>query len=734
MSPKNYIKSNEKYIFYDFECDISGPIHRVNLAVSMTFDSPEPIIHYSITEFCQWAFRKEHKGYTFIAHNSRGYDSKFIVDWIIKNTTLKPKNIYAGLKLMYVDIPQYSIKLGDSLNFLTMPLSAFPKTFGEKELKKGFFPHWFNTVENKDYIGPMPDKKFFKPENFSVKGYEEFEKWYDPEYEWNHKRELMEYCISDVDILRKCMIKFRQMYLDIADIDPLKYITIAGVCMAIFRGNYIVEDYIYMDKEEKSMRFDEFIEDKKIAIFNKEESDWIRQAFTGGRTNACKLLYTFKEDEEGVYADITSLYPTVNFYDKYPKGHPTKITDIKQEHYDNLINGVYEIAIVDCFVIPPDNLYHPVLPEKGDKLVFDLKPKRGKWATPELKWAIKKGYQIRTIYEIWNWEETTDSLFKGYVSKFLKIKQEASGWPDWVKTEEDKQKYIKDYHEKQGILLEYDKIIYNAGRRAIAKLCLNSLWGKFGQNSNMGSSEMCLDKARFLEIINDETLTITNYNEFGENHIEVSWKIKDEYVDNETKTNIAIAIFTTSHARSRLYYALDKLNHQVLYFDTDSVIYVKKKGGVELELGDLLGDWTDELEGSKMIGTFCSGGPKNYSYEKRKDGSKKSEFIVKVKGFTLNKKTTSKINHKTMIKLIKERDEINLDEKGKNIGPKISVDYDRIKANTDFTLSNFHENKNYGFCYDKRELLDTDALGNINTIPFGYNMKTHQNRQVLSLL
>ena len=113
---------------------------------------------------------------------------------------------------------------------------------------------------------------------------------------------------------------------------------------------------------------------------------------------------------------------------------------------------------------------------------------------------------------------------------------------------------------------------------------------------------------------------------------------------------------------------------------------------------------------------------------------KEKTVLRKVKGFTLNKKTTKKINHKTMIKLIKERDEINLDEKGKNIGPKISVDYDRIKANKNFTLSNFHEHKNYGFCYDKRELLDTDALGNINTIPFGYNMKTHQNRQVLSLL
>ena len=47
-----------------------------------------------------------------------------------------------------------------------MPLKAFPKTFGEKELKKGFFPHWFNTKENWSYKGKMPDADFFKYNSF----------------------------------------------------------------------------------------------------------------------------------------------------------------------------------------------------------------------------------------------------------------------------------------------------------------------------------------------------------------------------------------------------------------------------------------------------------------------------------------------------------------------------------------------------------------------------------------
>ena len=38
------------------------------------------------------------------------------------------------------------IKLIDSHNFIPMPLSKFPKTFGFTELHKGYFPHHFNTV------------------------------------------------------------------------------------------------------------------------------------------------------------------------------------------------------------------------------------------------------------------------------------------------------------------------------------------------------------------------------------------------------------------------------------------------------------------------------------------------------------------------------------------------------------------------------------------------------------
>ena len=77
---------------------------------------------------------------------------------------------------------------------------------------------------------------------------QKFLQWYDDRvnenYVFDFKKEIIEYCRSDVDILRRCMLKFRQDFMNQENIDPLKYITIAGVCMAIYRGNYMPKNTI----------------------------------------------------------------------------------------------------------------------------------------------------------------------------------------------------------------------------------------------------------------------------------------------------------------------------------------------------------------------------------------------------------------------------------------------------------------------------------------------------------
>ena len=61
------------------------------------------------------------------------------------------------------------------------------------------------------------------------------------------------------------------------------------------------------------------------------------------------------------------------------------------------------IGVVKCDVIPPTNLYIPVLPERvktsdgSEKLLFHLNPMSGVWASVEIKKAIEMGYKINIL-------------------------------------------------------------------------------------------------------------------------------------------------------------------------------------------------------------------------------------------------------------------------------------------------------------------------------------------------
>ena len=87
--------------------------------------------------------------------------------------------------------------------------------------------------------------------------------------------------------------------------------------------------------------------------------------------------------------------------------------------------------------------------------------------------AQEKGYFIECIHKVWNFSEKSNELFQLYIDKFLKIKQESSGYPSWCESDEDRQRYINDYLENEGILLDPEKITKKPGFRALAKLMLN---------------------------------------------------------------------------------------------------------------------------------------------------------------------------------------------------------------------------------------------------------------------
>ena len=186
----------EKYIFYNFEATQNTGTHTVNLSIAQDFNGRE-YLYNSIEEFCKCFLNDKLKGYTFIAHNSKGYDCHFILKWLI-DQGIKPYCIYNGAKIMFMEIPKLSIRFIDFLNFLQKPLKSFPKTFGMNELKKGYFPHYFNKECNKNYVDPMPSKKHYgynqmKPDERAM-----FLKWYEERvsenYIFDFQKEIIEYC------------------------------------------------------------------------------------------------------------------------------------------------------------------------------------------------------------------------------------------------------------------------------------------------------------------------------------------------------------------------------------------------------------------------------------------------------------------------------------------------------------------------------------------------------------
>jgi hypothetical protein len=256
---------------------------------------------------------------------------------------------------------------------------------------------------------------------------------------------------------------------------------------------------------------------------------------------------------------------------------------------------------------------------------------------------------------VWHFDETeqydpktkTGGLFTDYVNTFLKMKQEASGWPEWCQNENDRWSYIRDYHEKEGILLDYNNIKKNPGLRALAKVMLNSFWGKFGQRSNMPRIKYISQPVEYFDMLTSDQIIVMGINFVSDEMVEMRYQCKEGFVEESGKTNVVIAAYTTAQARLKLYSYLEQLGPRALYANTDSVVYISRPGEWKPELGDYLGDLTDEVPYNIII-EFVTGGPKNYAYKIARPDKDGITTICKVRGITLNYKNSLTINFDTI--------------------------------------------------------------------------------------
>ena len=158
--------------------------------------------------------------------------------------------ITVGVKVL--SLTSGNLVFKNSLCFLPFPLSSFPSTFVLTELKKGFFPHLFNTIENQEYEGPIPPREYYDPDGMSRKKKAEFEKWYHQQVTRNHvfnlRNEMEEYCISDVKLLKAGCIAFQREIKHHGKFNPMENcVTIASACNRYWRKMLLPKNTIAVE-------------------------------------------------------------------------------------------------------------------------------------------------------------------------------------------------------------------------------------------------------------------------------------------------------------------------------------------------------------------------------------------------------------------------------------------------------------------------------------------------------
>ncbi|KAL3119697.1 hypothetical protein niasHT_008533 [Heterodera trifolii] len=388
-----------------------------------------------------------------------------------------------------------------------------------------------------------------------------------------------------------------------------------------------------------------------------------RQTFYGGRTGPLQLIAEPKEDEKISVFDIVSLYPWVNYATDYPTGiraviHPTveeMIVDwTRTEHLQ--YQGIYRVR-----VSPPKGLRIPVLPLKIDeRLLFccchrcaakfrKLNTRRvhkcphtdeqraftGNFTHIELARALETGYRVDRFWRAWHYDEWSDGIFKDYVRLLIKLKVEASGFPDGANTVEQQQQFADEYRRIYNVNLDLENVRRNPGLRFISKLMLNSLWGKFGMRNELGANKVLTRPQEFFSLIMDHKIEVSAVIPLSDTAVRVMYKSKKNFVSEHTSSNIVISLWTTSRARLKLLDFMTQIDRTEGANCYIRVAVLHKRDIVPIQTGEYLGQMSEEYLNYE-IKTFVCGGAKQYGFRMLNKRTGEVEYVQKIRGITFD--------------------------------------------------------------------------------------------------
>ena len=192
-------------LFFAFEATQEHGTHCPNLCVVHNEEKEVALFQGkdTVKKFCKWLFTKDHKNCIVVAHNFQGYDGYLITQYLIENA-IHYEIIYRDAKILSLKVPEWGIRFIDFLNFIPTALANYPKTFGQDELCKGYFPHTFN---------------------------------------------------KDVDILRKGCLLYREMFRKETGIDLFnKSLTTASYCYEVYLTNFLKKDTIAVFNNHRQLK------------------------------------------------------------------------------------------------------------------------------------------------------------------------------------------------------------------------------------------------------------------------------------------------------------------------------------------------------------------------------------------------------------------------------------------------------------------------------------------------
>lgn len=292
----------------------------------------------------------------------------------------------------------------------------------------------------------------------------------------------------------------------------------------------------------------------------------LRDAYFGGRVYL-RPQYADKDIENISNIDCNSMHPSQMRYMPMPYGRPyLSIGEPKEEHYVVSFSCVYDIKpgkdptiqrMKSFRSIQAEWVYHS--DRAGETLVMtdiDYKLFLEHYdVSPNID-MIEKHYI--------NYKTRSECLFSEYIDRFTEEKKEC-------KKERDKHPKGSDEW------IKWNNLYYKA------KILLNALYGKFGQDPEK--------PYQWLELVDDKV------------KVEESDVAHGEFFEPRSRKYLAVAVFITSWSRNLLIETFEKIPGAI-YCDTDSVYY--KDNGEDLEALGIelhptkLGAWDVEHKNEPM--------------------------------------------------------------------------------------------------------------------------------------